>query len=1033
MQKISNRIYLLFVLMSFVFGIFGLTSCSEGNKTSLKLSFEQNEYELEVGEELELVPTIKNAGEEPLTFVWKSYNEDVASVLNGTVTGNLIGKTQVKVSVLGQTSVSATVTIKVVSASQEPTVEFKPVKKILNLNDTFQIEYTILDSENTYTFVYESLNEEVLTVDATGLIRTHSEGTAVVVVKFYDSTTGKFVSYNFSIDVYENYPINYVLDGGTNSENNPDGYTVSQKPFALEPATKEGYKFAGWYDNADLEGTAIEKINTALETEITLYAKWIELTYVVAETFDPSKEYVFGMVQENLNQKLFMTGKIANSYYGETVNDPYDAGKVTFVEVDGGYNIKITLKDGSVKYVNVVVDGTYINIEFSDTLSTIWQYNEEYNTFTTVLNGTTYFLGTSGDKTYNTFSASNIKYASSNFVGHLYEEVEYTDELRVEDALFEVSLPETLARDYTLPENENIQWSLKEESEFATVEDGVIKLNRPSYGSADEEIVVVAKCNINDASACKEFVVRVLAYSSVEEVFGFDTNKKYKLGLYQEKLNEQLWLTGEISGRYASTNSNPIFAADVQVIATASGYQLLVNDKYLEFANNSQSKISVVLLDSPTADWTYDSDHNTFLFNYSGTTYFLGTYDTYNTISASDSYYIDKGNFIAHLYEVTITESEINAWLNNITVSSSMKEEYELPETKNVVWSLKEEHDDVALNNCVLTATQKDTEYTITVVATYDGTEYTKEFEITVEALNQSGESSEPELLATFEFGADGEASHKDGSDLGSSKTYTEGGYSLALTSMSKVYGSARDAKGNSCIKLGTSSEVGTFTFEVSDEVTKVVIYVAKYKDKTTKVDINGTQPTINTLSDNGEYTSIEIDTSSTKTITFTTVSGGYRCMINSVEYWGAVSESDEPETNEPVVEQESKSIIATEGTLSETVITWTATNFLFENAKASSSTNIRTSDTDHFRCYAGSKTTITGINSKITQVVITCTESKYVTALVNSITDTTSYKVTVSGLIVTIESNIGAVDSIEITNSAQTRVKNIEVSYVKQ
>lgn len=151
----------------------------------------------------------------------------------------------------------------------------------------------------------------------------------------------------------------------------------------------------------------------------------------------------------------------------------------------------------------------------------------------------------------------------------------------------------------------------------------------------------------------------------------------------------------------------------------------------------------------------------------------------------------------------------------------------------------------------------------------------------------QEGVESEPKELATFEFGANGSASHVDGNDLGTSKSYTENGYTLALTGMSKVYGPAYDAKGNSCIKLGTSKVVGSFTFTVDDDVDQVIIRVAKYKSNTTKINVNGTAYTISGASNSGAYDEIVIDTTTTKTITFATVSGGVRAMINSITFIG--------------------------------------------------------------------------------------------------------------------------------------------------
>ncbi|MBR6768904.1 MAG: hypothetical protein IKM34_05400, partial [Clostridia bacterium] len=141
--------------------------------------------------------------------------------------------------------------------------------------------------------------------------------------------------------------------------------------------------------------------------------------------------------------------------------------------------------------------------------------------------------------------------------------------------------------------------------------------------------------------------------------------------------------------------------------------------------------------------------------------------------------------------------------------------------------------------------------------------------------------------LATFEFGANGAATHKDGNDLGASKSYSANGYTLALTGMSKVFGPAYDSTGKSCLKLGTGKVVGSFTFTVPADVTTVVINVAQYKTNTTNITINGTQYSIATSSNNGEYTAIEIDTSATKTITFGTTGSTYRCMVDSIVFIG--------------------------------------------------------------------------------------------------------------------------------------------------
>lgn len=141
-------------------------------------------------------------------------------------------------------------------------------------------------------------------------------------------------------------------------------------------------------------------------------------------------------------------------------------------------------------------------------------------------------------------------------------------------------------------------------------------------------------------------------------------------------------------------------------------------------------------------------------------------------------------------------------------------------------------------------------------------------------------------LLATFELGDNGSAEHKDGSAK-TSYSETDGSYTLSMTDVDKFYPSSYDAAGNSCIKFGTSSVVGKFTMTVPDNVTQVVFYVAKYKANTSKINVNGTEYTLTKNSNDGEYDEIVVDTTSSKTITFTTVSGGVRAMLNTVEFHG--------------------------------------------------------------------------------------------------------------------------------------------------
>ncbi|MBQ2794009.1 MAG: Ig-like domain-containing protein [Clostridia bacterium] len=168
---------------------------------------------------------------------------------------------------------------------------------------------------------------------------------------------------------------------------------------------------------------------------------------------------------------------------------------------------------------------------------------------------------------------------------------------------------------------------------------------------------------------------------------------------------------------------------------------------------------------------------------------------------------------------------------------------------------------------------------------------------------------------------------HKDGS---SNSTYTEtvDGYTLKITDGTNMYTGANDAKGNGCIKFGTGSKVGSCTITVPDEVTSVTLYFGKYKSNTSKVTVNGTTYTLEGASNDGAYDAITVDTSATKTISVTTVSGGYRAMLNTVEF--TIPASDEPSiliNGDDVVTVGNTITLTTELTNIEGTVEWSSTD----------------------------------------------------------------------------------------------------------
>lgn len=77
----------------------------------------------------------------------------------------------------------------------------------------------------------------------------------------------------------EKYTITYVLDGGTNSENNPAEYYSGEGVAEFAPATKVGYTFDGWYFDEEFD-QKITMIPTSYTQNVTLYAKFVKSAVV---------------------------------------------------------------------------------------------------------------------------------------------------------------------------------------------------------------------------------------------------------------------------------------------------------------------------------------------------------------------------------------------------------------------------------------------------------------------------------------------------------------------------------------------------------------------------------------------------------------------------------------------------------------------------------------------------------------------------------------------------------------------------------
>ena len=121
-----------------------------------------------------------------------------------------------------------------------------------------------------------------------------------------------------------------------------------------------------------------------------------------------------GFWQGNTGAAYYFNGEMVNKYYGGTTSDFDSAKDLTVLKTqDNKYIIKI---DDTNQYIGAVKSGSHNNFAITDT-EYFWNYNVEYDAYTTVLEDEEVYLGTYG--TFNTISLSKMDTIEDNFVAHI--------------------------------------------------------------------------------------------------------------------------------------------------------------------------------------------------------------------------------------------------------------------------------------------------------------------------------------------------------------------------------------------------------------------------------------------------------------------------------------------------------------------------------------------------------------------------------------------------------------------------------------
>ena len=636
----------------------------------------------------------------------------------------------------------------------------------------------------------------------------------------------------------------------------------------------------------------------------------VSYTYNVVENPVANKEYVLGVNQANLKKDLFFNGQASGNFLAAT-DDFGSAVKVTLEAVDGGYNVSFKLGDAK-KYINLVISGTYVNLVIEDSASTVWTVNSEINGL--VVNLTVgsnapedYYLGTYNQ--YNNLRMSKISFAATSFVCHFYEgegggSVTPTDKPAVVtspavDKEYVLMLnQETLKKElfFDGAQNGNFLGVTEESGKAATVkleaatggyylvlvtETGKKYINTVVSGKYCNTVLedapsavwvfntdyntLTAKATVNSTEgdyymgsykdyerismsaisfAASSYPLHLYLRSdypasSVEPtpvdptdkpavVTSPAVDKEYVLMLNQETLKKELFFDGAQNGNFLGVTEESGKAATVKLEAATGGYYLvLVTETGKKYINTvvSGKYCNTVLEDAPSAVWVFNTD--------------------YNTLTAKATVNSTEGDYYMGSYKdyERISMSAISFAASSYPLHLYLRSDYPASSVEPT-----------PVDPTPVDPTPVDPQPTTNAVA-------------------------------TFSFVDKGTEANKESSTRLTSLSKTDGAYTITLADFNNVF-NGWDGSMDGVLKLGTSSKVGGFSFTVADDITSVKIYVAGWKTTPGKFTINGTEYTTTTLSSNSEYEAITIDTSTVKKVELTTVKGGVRMMVKTVEYY---------------------------------------------------------------------------------------------------------------------------------------------------
>ena len=203
----------------------------------------------------------------------------------------------------------------------------------------------------------------------------------------------------------------------------------------------------------------------------------------------------------------------------------------------------------------------------------------------------------------------------------------------------------TLPATGSLYNNVVITWAISENT-CTTLVDGKLTFTLPEEATT---LTLTATLTLGEnLTETKEFTIKVDAATTdlyvPEKVETPAAETAYKFFLSQNKRGEVLYFAGAMSGNYLATTDKVEKATDVYLETVEGGFKFYFMDgetkTYIDAYEYTTGKVGVRLTTEPTAVWAFDADLGVLTATVIEKVWYLGTYNTYNTMSLSETWRI---------------------------------------------------------------------------------------------------------------------------------------------------------------------------------------------------------------------------------------------------------------------------------------------------------------------------------------------------------------------------------------------------------